>query len=168
VSAPRAAHLAEDTVSPLAEPGTRALAVVIDTVIPLVPYTLLVAVGVIARSGAVVRSAPWVALACFAVVLAIDLVLMARYGQTIGKRIAGVRVVRSTGERASLSRLFWARSVLPALLASIPIAGWLFGTLDSLAIFSRERRTIHDRIADTIVIDLRAPTGRATVEEVFR
>ncbi len=86
------------------------------------------------------------------VVLAIDLTLLARNGQTIGKKLLGIKVVRVDGSRVSLFRVFFLRYVCNTFLTLIPIAGSLYSLVDSLMIFSESRRTVHDRIADTIVI----------------
>ena len=78
----------------------------------------------------------------------ITLLLVARYGQTIAKRLLEIRVVRSDGSEASLGRIFWLRNVVNGLLAVIP----LYGLIDLLFIFGERRQTIHDLIADTIVV----------------
>jgi uncharacterized RDD family membrane protein YckC len=86
------------------------------------------------------------------VVLAIDLTLLARNGQTIGKKLLGIKVVRVDGSPVSLYRVFFLRYVCNTLLTLIPVLGSLYSVVDSLMIFSESRRTVHDRIADTIVI----------------
>jgi len=78
----------------------------------------------------------------------ITILLVARYGQTMGKRLLEIRVVRSDGSSASLGRIFWLRNVVNALLGIIP----LYGLIDLLLIFGERRQCIHDLIADTIVI----------------
>ena len=78
----------------------------------------------------------------------ITLLLVARYGQTIAKRLLEIRVVRSNGSEASLGRIFWLRNVVNGLLSMIP----LYGLIDLLFIFGERRQTIHDLIADTIVV----------------
>jgi uncharacterized RDD family membrane protein YckC len=86
------------------------------------------------------------------VVLAIDLTLLARNGQTIGKKLLGIKVVRVDGSPVSLFRVFFLRYVCNMLLTLIPLFGSLYSLVDCLMIFSESRRTVHDRIADTIVI----------------
>ena len=86
------------------------------------------------------------------VVLAIDLTLLARNGQTIGKKLLGIKVVRVDGSPVSLYRVFLLRYVCNTLLTLIPFFGSLYSLVDCLMIFSESRRTVHDRIADTIVI----------------
>ncbi len=86
------------------------------------------------------------------VVLAIDLILLARNGQTIGKKLLGIKVVRVDGSPVSLFRVFFLRYVCNTFLTLIPLFGSLYSLIDSLMIFGESRRTVHDRIADTIVI----------------
>src|SRR5579863_2146435 len=86
------------------------------------------------------------------VVLAIDLTLLARNGQTIGKKLLGIKVVRVDGSPVSLYRVFFLRYVCNTLLTFIPLFGTLYSLVDCLMIFSESRRTVHDRFADTIVI----------------
>jgi uncharacterized RDD family membrane protein YckC len=71
-----------------------------------------------------------------------------RNGQTIGKRLLEIKVVRSDGSRASLGRIFWLRNVVNGLLAFVP----LYGLIDLLLIFGARRWGIHDVIADTIIV----------------
>jgi uncharacterized RDD family membrane protein YckC len=86
------------------------------------------------------------------IVLAIDLTLLARNGQTIGKKLLGIKVVRVDGSPVSLFRVFFLRYVCNTLLTFIPLFGTLYSLADCLMIFSESRRTVHDRFADTIVI----------------
>jgi len=79
----------------------------------------------------------------------ITLLLVARNGQTIAKRLLDIKVVRSDGTQASLGRIFWLRNVVGnALLGMIP----LYFLVDHLFIFGERRQCIHDLIADTIVV----------------
>jgi uncharacterized RDD family membrane protein YckC len=86
------------------------------------------------------------------VVLAIDLTLLARNGQTIGKKLLGIKVVRVDRSPVSLIRVFFLRYVFNTFLTLIPLVGSLYSLVDSLMIFSESRRTVHDRVADTVVI----------------
>ena len=82
----------------------------------------------------------------------ITILWVSRYGQTIGKRIVGVKVVRTNGTKAGIGRIFWLRNVVNVLPALIPVIGGLYGLVDILFIFSESRRCIHDMIADTKVV----------------
>jgi uncharacterized RDD family membrane protein YckC len=75
-----------------------------------------------------------------------------RYGQTVGKRVLHIRIVRSNGERASLGRIFGLRYLPMILLGAIPKLGVLITLADYLLIFRESRKCLHDQIADTIVV----------------
>jgi uncharacterized RDD family membrane protein YckC len=69
-------------------------------------------------------------------------------GQTIGKKILGIKVVRTDGSAISLGRIFWLRNVVNGLISIIP----LYGIIDALFIFGESRQCVHDKIADTFVV----------------
>lgn len=94
-----------------------------------------------------------IALACCGIALfAYNLWLLHERGQTLAKLWFGIRIVRCDGGRAGLARLFWLRGFLPAVLGAIPCLGTLFQLADAVAIFSEEKRCVHDYFADTIVV----------------
>jgi uncharacterized RDD family membrane protein YckC len=78
----------------------------------------------------------------------LTILFVARNGQTIAKKLVGIKVVRSDGSPASLGRIFWLRNVVNGLLGIIP----LYGLIDILFIFGEQRQCLHDKIADTIVV----------------
>ena len=73
-------------------------------------------------------------------------------GQSVGKRLLGIRIVRSSGERATLSRIIFARYVPTQAMGMVPVIGMLYALIDILFIFGDSRQCLHDRIADTIVV----------------
>ncbi|MBU8977016.1 MULTISPECIES: RDD family protein [unclassified Lysobacter] len=82
------------------------------------------------------------------------LFLLAREGQTIGKRVIGIRIVRTDGERAGLLRLLGLRYFVPGLISGIPYLGAAFSLANILWIFGEERRCLHDHFADTMVVNV--------------
>jgi len=69
------------------------------------------------------------------------------WGQTVGKMAVHIKVLSRSGGRVSLGRsalrlLGYAASVAPLFLGIV------------IALFDRERRTLHDRLADTVVVEL--------------
>ncbi len=84
--------------------------------------------------------------------VAITIVLVHRNGQTIGKKLVGIKVVRSDGSRASLGRIFWLRNVVNMLPSFIPFVGMFYFFVDHGFIFGDKRQCVHDMIADTIVV----------------
>ena len=75
--------------------------------------------------------------------------LVQKNGQTIAKKMLGIKVVRSDGTRASVARIFWLRNVVNTLLGLVPF----YVIVDSLFIFGERRQCLHDKIADTIVVN---------------
>jgi len=80
--------------------------------------------------------------------IVVTIVLVARNGQTIGKKLLDIKVVRSDGSKASLGRIFWLRNFVPGLL----IITLIFPLIDNLFIFNETKQCLHDKIADTIVV----------------
>jgi uncharacterized RDD family membrane protein YckC len=78
----------------------------------------------------------------------LTILFVRRNGQTIAKKLFGIKVVMSNGAPISLARIFWLRNVVNGVLGIIP----LYGIIDALVIFGESRRCVHDRIADTIVV----------------
>jgi uncharacterized RDD family membrane protein YckC len=88
--------------------------------------------------------------------------LVATNGQSIGKRLVGIKVVRTDGSRASFGRIFLLRNVVNGLPNLVPYVGWLYQLVDPLMIYQESRQCLHDKIADTIVV--RCASGRALRE----
>jgi uncharacterized RDD family membrane protein YckC len=79
--------------------------------------------------------------------------LLARSGQTIGKKAVGTKIVDLAGALPPFGKLVGLRYVLPILIGQIPFLGGLFGLADALFIFGPERRCIHDYLAGTRVVE---------------
>ena len=90
-------------------------------------------------------------------VLCYQLYVLTEHGQTFGKRMMGIKVVRMDGSAVGLGRLLVLRNVVPALIGSATCN--VFSLVDSLAIFAESSRCLHDYIADTKVIDV-GPSSR--------
>jgi uncharacterized RDD family membrane protein YckC len=137
--------------------GARLGAVMLDGLVVAVP-AMLIAILVPATSGGTAPStAGMILLMLFGVgaiaFVAMQLVLLHRHGQTIGKKLIGIRIVRTDGTRAGLGRIFLLRSFVPGLIGAIPLLGPIFSLVDILFIFGEEQRCVHDMIADTIVVN---------------
>jgi uncharacterized RDD family membrane protein YckC len=87
--------------------------------------------------------------------LAINGVLLARYGQTVGKKICKIKIIKTTGEVPTLFDSFVKRHFLFTCLQQIPYAGGLIVLIDALFIFRDNRRCLHDLVAGTIVVKLK-------------
>ncbi len=136
---------------PLAGRMARLGAVILDGLVAGIPLIGAVVLAEFAEDGTgallVALGAAW-----FVGVWIYNLYLLHKSGQSIGKKVVGVRIVRTSRERAGLGRIFALRMFVPGILSNIPILGALFGLLDALFIFGNERRCIHDYIADTVVV----------------
>lgn len=140
-----------------AERGTRLGASVLDAVIGMtMMYLPIVLAAFIAsagdRSAGVIVVAVLVGLSGFTVWSYLTYINVKRTGQSLGKKMLGIRVVRVDGSPATVGRIFWLRNVLNGLFSAVPILGTLYGLIDALFIFSESRQCLHDRLADTIVV----------------
>lgn len=138
----------------LAGRGTRLLATIVDTIIVLVvvyaPLFLFAGAGEVAQDPSAIFAGTGVVVAgvLFLAWCAVTYVYVKANGQTIAKKMFGIKVVRSDGSRASVGRIFWLRNVLNSVLSIIPF----YGLVDALLIFGEAQRCLHDKIADTIVV----------------
>ncbi|HMC16661.1 MAG TPA: RDD family protein [Albitalea sp.] len=159
--APPAAHV-EDIVpdadvNTLGGRGARLGAALIDSVIGAVAAWSLWALTPVATLVSTGAWSVWRGLATqtIAGLLVFALIhgwLLARRGQTLGKLMLKLRIVRSNGERASLVRLLGLRYAIGWAIATVPFIGALFVLIDCLLIFRESRQCLHDNIADTIVV----------------
>ncbi|TJZ79099.1 RDD family protein [Chitiniphilus eburneus] len=81
-----------------------------------------------------------------------NFVLVHRNGQTLGKKVLGIKIVRQDGSRCGLRRYVFIRYLPIALLSMIPLVGVIVSLLDPLLIFRESRHCLHDDIAGTIVV----------------
>lgn len=151
----RAADAPRDAASPLADPGMRLAARTIDVSLAVAPHVLFVGGGLLLGAPTAIHAGVGAYLLVTVFLFALNLLWLHRYGQSVGKRMLGLRIVRASGERVGLGRVFFLRMFFPGLVESIPLLGTLFFVVDALVIFGSDRQTIHDRFADTIVVDLR-------------
>lgn len=87
------------------------------------------------------------------ILLVIQIVLLSTRGQTIGKRILGIRVVRyPDGSSAGFLHAWLLRNFIPFLIQLVPWIGFAFWIVDACFIFTQERRCLHDLIAGTKVV----------------
>ncbi|HEY4294317.1 RDD family protein [Luteibacter sp.] len=91
-------------------------------------------------------------LAVIALVI-VNLVMMHRSGQSIGKKMMGTKIVRTDGSRASLRRIVFLRIMPMHFLCGIPYLGGPIALANFIVIFGKDIRCLHDQIADTIVVE---------------
>ncbi len=82
----------------------------------------------------------------------IQLSLIFRRQQTIGKWSVGSRMQRTDGSPATGWRILLARTIAPNILYYIPVLGPPLAIFGHLMIFAPARRCLHDYIADTVVV----------------
>jgi uncharacterized RDD family membrane protein YckC len=88
----------------------------------------------------------------FALFLVVHGWLLVKHGQTVGKKLLGLRIVRTDGSLASPARVLGLRYGVGWLLSALPVLGGFYALIDSLFIFRASRQCLHDTIADTIVV----------------
>jgi len=97
-----------------------------------------------------------------------NVVLVYKYGQTVGKKVMGIRVVRMDGSRVTFARFFFLRWMAMAVITWICSAishalGNVVSLVDALVIFGAAHRCLHDYIADTQVVTAES-SPNATLE----
>ena len=102
----------------------------------------------------------WLVFACIIAVLSFfyDSIQHGLWGQTLGKRALGTRVV-SAFDRSKISGGTAAgRAAMYALIPVVPLIGTLFSLLNGLWLtWDRRRQALHDKAARTIVVKTSGP-----------
>lgn len=164
-----------DTGIPLASRSSRFVAYILDGFIYLMPFIIVVAAIFVLEGGLSLEifeseeamedfvmnlaTSPFVyaylgvMLLTPLLILIINIVLLVRNGQTIGKRLMKIRIVRKDYSRAGFWRIVLLRYIVMGLIGGIPIIGLFIQLANYLFIFGKARRCLHDYIADTIVVD---------------
>ena len=88
-----------------------------------------------------------------AIYLVLNGYLLSKHGQTIGKLLLGTRIVSvDTNEILPLWKAFCLRYLPLAVSANLPIVGPFIVMIDSLFVFRKNKRCLHDLIAGTKVV----------------
>ncbi|PTO96652.1 hypothetical protein CWO08_07310 [Vibrio sp. 10N.286.48.B8] len=82
--------------------------------------------------------------------------LLNKKGQTIGKHLMEIAIVDMEGKPIGLYKIVGKRMIPMTPFTIIPITGHLISMLDSLFIFRKNRRCLHDLIAGTQVVSVSA------------
>jgi uncharacterized RDD family membrane protein YckC len=148
----------------LAGPWKRLLAVLVDWVIFFVPSSAVSLGGLFffnrfaaltpgakvspqealrAATTSVLLNLLWMA-----VIVTYEALMLSKYGQTLGKMAVGVKVVTPGGAdiRAGQAWLRAGSRSLMGFICCLGFADWLY-------IFSARGRTLHDRLAQTVVVN---------------
>jgi uncharacterized RDD family membrane protein YckC len=78
--------------------------------------------------------------------------LLSTQGQTVGKKLMGIKIVSLAGGILPLNDIIVRRYGPPMAANLIPLIGSIFCLADVLCIFRNDRRCIHDMIAGTRVV----------------
>ena len=149
------------TGTPVSDPGVNTLASVgrrlgarfLDGVVLLPVWVALLAAFGTDFSGGL-ADIPQGALSCFwLVAVAYEIGMIARGGQTVGKRWLGIKVVDAvTGAVPNLDQA--GRRAAPVLVQIIPVIGALGPLLYAPALWRPRRQGLHDRLAATVVVNV--------------
>jgi len=75
-----------------------------------------------------------------------------RTGQTIGKKLLRIRIVKLDGSKVGFGHGVALREWITQLISVVPCVGPLVNFVGIMMIFGDERRCLHDRIAGTKVV----------------
>ena len=79
--------------------------------------------------------------------------LLTTRGQTLGKKIMGLRIVKTKDmSNGGFVTNVLLRAGVGGVISVVPIVGLIYGGADPLFIFRDDRRCLHDHIAGTCVI----------------
>jgi uncharacterized RDD family membrane protein YckC len=145
----------DERVLDLAERGDRFIANLVDNFILMTPLLAGIFLGALLAKNSALAGIAILLGSLGSLAVAGYQIYLAQYGQSIGKRMRHIRVVRNDGSPASLARILLLRNFVPAIIGSF--CG-LFGLVDVLTIFGEERRCIHDLLADTKVVKVNSDT----------
>lgn len=149
--------------APIASPSRRIYARAIELALPMGIGSLVSLVGVLLASRSVVRAGAATAVLASLGMVILNAVLLARRGQTLGKIPLGLVVIRVDGRLPGFARGFLLRELVPMVLGAIPVIGMIFAVVDgAMLLWTGRRRSLHDELADTLVLDVRSPPSGAS------
>lgn len=139
-----------------AERGARLGAAILDSIIFMIMVYVPMIAAVVAGGAAtedgsgdlMLAVGLGLALIGFVVWCYLTIRYMTDNGQSIAKKLVGIKVVRADGTAITVGRLIWMRNVLNWVISIIPF----YGLIDAVFIFGESRQCLHDRLADTIVV----------------
>jgi len=88
----------------------------------------------------------------FILYFAVNGKLLHTSGQTIGKKINGIRIVKLDGTKPDIKELLVKRYIPYFGFPYIPYIGGLVNLINLCFIFGKEKRCLHDKIAGTKVV----------------
>ena len=82
--------------------------------------------------------------------------LLISNGQTIGKKLLGIRIVDLNGDLPELKKHFIKRYAVFLIPGQVPVIGQIFSFINILFIFGKQKRCVHDLAAGTKVVGARS------------
>lgn len=136
----------------LATIGRRIVARLLDgVVVALATVVPMVAFSHVRLEDGIAQMPGWMLWSTWLVSLVYEVLATALAGQTIGKRLVGIRVAdATTGAVPTLEQSM--RRAAPVLLQQAPWVGWLAGVLYLPALWQPRRQGLHDVLASTVVV----------------
>lgn len=98
----------------------------------------------------------WGALYGFAVFLLVHGYFLKRDGQTLGKKLLGIKITTLTGAVPDFWPMVAKRYLVVWVITYLPFVGNLIGMVDALFIFRNDKRCLHDHLAGTVVRNVNA------------
>lgn len=163
---------------PLARRFTRLASAILDNVIGIafiLPGIVLMAPGFVALAesgkdggqpdfsilaGGAFAIGALVAMMGLLALIIIQIWMLVTRGQTMGKRLLGIRIVRyKDNAKPDFVHSVLLRGIVPGVLGAIPYIGSLFSIVNVCFIFGEERRCLHDLIAGTKVVEGQPPAS---------
>jgi uncharacterized RDD family membrane protein YckC len=132
----------------LASRGSRFVANLVDNLVVFAPFLGGIVLGILVGEDALVALVGLGLLGMLAMA-GYQLYLASQSGQTLGKRMMDIRVVRTDGSPVDLARILFLRNLVPFVVNAVCN---LFNLIDALFILAEDRRCLHDHIADTKVV----------------
>lgn len=147
----------QDDMQISAERGTRFLARLIDGLISMavVIPVILITMSLKYITMRDMQNSLLIGGVAFAAALPVSIVqwsMIARSGQSIGKRVMKIRIVRMDGSPVGFGNGVVLRDWITQAISMVPYLGGIINLIGILMIFGEERRCLHDRIAGTKVI----------------
>ncbi|MGX5201054.1 RDD family protein [Aliikangiella sp. IMCC44632] len=149
----------EAVLAPLASRWARLGASLIDTIIlmcVLIPLMFMTG-GLYTIEAGIEPSLTYNLMISALLIVAFVLIngaFLVRDGQTLGKKLLGIKITDMQGNLATKNHLI-KRYAVYFLPGQIPVVGQFFSIVNILFIFGKEKRCIHDLAGGTQVIDKR-------------
>ena len=138
-----------------ADRGTRLGAVIIDSIVMIFLVVPIILFSEIFTSGIYFDgylSEVLSGLLGIVVFALINYKLLVTNGQTIGKKALNIRIIDEQTGKLARGYSLLKRYGFYFFVVYIPFVGWIISLVNALFIFGDEKKCIHDKLANTIVV----------------